>query len=200
VKLWSIQSERVWKALESKGRYRVYRSYVDREWWKDFGFSYEWMAAQMEKRIGPPPDRRLVPVWAWRHWRGNEKLASRPDLRSYRDLAAGKYVRIEFVVPDEQVLLSGFDAWHSVLNQWFLSDDEKEYDAFDAKLRKHPKRPLPKTLDKAIRKSWERIFDLQRGDPEWRGKAEERAVQACVWEIRLDDVTDVTLFEGKGRA
>lgn len=199
MKLWSIQPERVWNTLEKKGRYRVYRNYVDKAWWKDFGFAYEWMIEQMQKRVGPPPAKRLLPVWAWKHWRGNEKLSDRPDLRSYRDLV-GKHVRLEFAVPAEQVLLSGFDAWHFVLNRWFLSDDEKEYEEFNAKLKKHPKRPLPRTLDKAIRESWQRVFDLEGGDPKWCCKPEERAVQACVWEIRMADVTDVTHFTGKGKA
>jgi hypothetical protein len=199
VRLWSIQSERVWKTLTAKGRYRVYRNYIDKKWWKDFGVAYEWMVAQMTKRIGPPPDKRLLPVWAWRYWRGNDNYSARPDLRTYRDLV-GRHVRIEFEVPDEQVLLSGFEAWHSVLNQWFHSWNEKEWDAFYAKVAKRPKRPLPKTLNKAIRKSWDRIFDLESGDPEWRGKPEERAIQACVWEIRLDDVTDAMHFTGKGKS
>ena len=198
MRLWSIQSDRVWKALEAKGRYRTYRSYIEKWWWKHFAFSYVWMCEQMQKRVGPPPVKNLLPTWAWRHWRGDKKgRKDCPDLRAYRFVVPkGDYVRIALEVDDDKVLPSDFEAWHHVLNHGYLSLSEKEYNAFYAKVKKHP---WPKHLERRMHKSWERIFNMQDGDPEWNGKPEEKAVQACLWELRLEDVTDVTPFVGTGK-
>lgn len=46
--------------------------------------------------------------------------------------------------------------------------------------------------------SWNRIFELGRGDPAWRGKPSKRSIQAIFWELRLKDVTDVTFFTDRG--
>ena len=198
MKLWSIQSDRVWKALCKKGRYRTYRSYIDPWWWKHFEFSYTWMREQMQKRIGPPPVKNLLPVWAWAHWRGNKGCTKdKPDLRALRfSVEKGQYHRIELEVAASRVLLSDFEAWHMVLNHSYVSLSEKEYDEFYAKVKKHP---WPKHLERKMHKSWERIFNMEAGDPEWNGKPEEKSVQACLWEIRLDDVKKTTPFVGMGK-
>ena len=82
---------------------------------------YKWLIDQMEKRIGPAPDGVSYPVWAWyiQSWKHKK-----PDLRIER-WANGpgneQYVCIEVELPDDQVLLSDFDAWCILLLDGLLA-------------------------------------------------------------------------------
>ena len=46
-----------------------------------FDEAYKWIALQMEKRVGPPPEGVKFPVWAWYMQNGKHK---KPDLRIKR--------------------------------------------------------------------------------------------------------------------
>jgi hypothetical protein len=49
----------------------------------------------------------------------------------------------------------------------------------------------------ALEQSWRRIFELDMEFPDgWRHPPHKRAVQGCVWEIRLEHVRKVTSFKG----
>jgi hypothetical protein len=118
-------------------------------------------------------------------------------------LAKGqKGVRIELELENGKVLLSDYNGWHAVLNNSFLSYDEAEDDRFEQEKQRLGYgygSPQPESLRSKITASWERIFDLAGGDPEWWGKVSGRAIQATFWELRLKDVTDVTFFTDRGR-
>ena len=86
----------------------------------------------MIKRIGPPPEGVVYPVWAWYKQNGKRK---KPDLRSERwGYGPGDedYTCIEFEIPEDHVLLSDFDSWHTILNNGLFSDSEEEADQKDA--------------------------------------------------------------------
>ncbi len=95
-------------------------------------------------------------------------------------------------IPTSRILLSDFEAWHAVLNDWFLSWNESEDDAFD---RGNDQRS-EEARHALIEESWNRIFDLEGGDPFWRGQPKERAIQATFWSLERSDVVDVRLFAG----
>jgi hypothetical protein len=118
-------------------------------------------------------------------------------------LAKGqKGVRIELDLDETEVLLSDFEKWHFVLGGWFLSYDEAEDEQFDREKTRLGYRytdPHPEPLKARVRASWDRIFDLKGGDPDWFGKASKQAIQATFWELRLKDVTDVTFYTDRGR-
>ena len=89
--LWSIQEEKVWQLIQGTGVYRCdpYKSdmlrpmqdeLIGKELDPQFAAAYEWLAAQMEKRIGPRPDSVRFPVWAWYQFGWKRK----PDLRKER--------------------------------------------------------------------------------------------------------------------
>jgi len=104
-------------------------------------------------------------------------------------------VRLELELPQNRVLLSDFEDWHHVLNNGYSSYTEAEADAFYQRA---------KTLSKAqyrreVQASWQRIFEFGKGDPEWRGDPETKAIQATFWEIRLEDVKKVDRFVGARR-
>ena len=86
----------------------------------------------MEKRIGSPPAGLKYPVWEWHmlNWKHRK-----PDLRTERwCYGSGNedYVCIEFEAPEEQVLLSDFDAWCIILSNCLINESEKEADRVDA--------------------------------------------------------------------
>ena len=109
ITLWTIQHADAWVVLERDGVLRA----DSRRGWTEFRFAYDWMAEQMGKRIGPPPDGVPVPLWAWYQWEGR---------RGPRDLRQSGYaprgtpmVQIEFEIEESQELLSDFDRWNTVL-------------------------------------------------------------------------------------
>lgn len=73
--LWSIQHQCAYEKMEQTGVLRADKNFIATDWFED---SYLWMAEQMKKRIGEPPEGVIFPVWAWYQWEGMRK---RPDMR-----------------------------------------------------------------------------------------------------------------------
>lgn len=183
MRLWTIQTEQAFRQFERSGFLRGDGRRVD----SDFRRAYAWMALQMEQRLGKPPGRSRTPVWAWKVWNAR---SAKPDLRSSSLLprdAAG--VRIEFEAPPETVLLSDFIRWHAVLNGHYLADDQAEDIA--------PPSWAFEDRHMHILRSWERIFDLERGDPDYFGPLSSRGVQATLWQVEWVQVRKVTPFTAR---
>ncbi|ASK27371.1 hypothetical protein BG910_06120 [Neisseria chenwenguii] len=118
--------------------------------------AYRWMAARLAEKV-PPPASVAFPIWAWRFAHGRRQ--PKPDLRRRGHLEKGAAgVRIEFEIPQEQVLLSSFDGWHAVLNDTFFSLGDEEYERCE---RLEAELPSEK-LREAKEKSWYGIFDLSK--------------------------------------
>lgn len=144
MKLWTIQTEQAYQSLLQKGT-------LIGDWrrvWKSFKPAYRWMCIRMEREnIKLPGSEKLEgkpPIWAW---------PTKPDLRGRGHVSVGvKAVRIEFNAPDSLCLASNFEAWHFVLNNWYLPQEgedqagggEDEYYLLD------------------IRESWKRIFQPEK--------------------------------------
>jgi len=98
---------------------------------------------------------------------------------------------IECELPDEQVLLSDFDAWHLILNDDYIGLSEDDYDAFHAEVAAagHTNDDaLPQHLQKRLRRSWERAIDFEElASPYW-GEAADKSIQACFWKIDIEQV------------
>jgi hypothetical protein len=200
VVLWTIQADSAWRALEKSGVLRASLAMTCPDW----PLADRWMVDQMKKRIEPPPSRGAMPIWAWYQWM--DAHHARPDLRARRHVPQGdRAVRIEFVIAGDRVLLSDFDLWHHVLNHWYIPTSQLDDQRFDAdlarwsdipeaphRLQQHPK------IRKQIYQSWSRIFDLS-----WRSRyvgalsRKHRAIQATLWELRLDMVRDTRFFVGR---
>ena len=130
VKLWTMQTRDVWESLQRTG---VYRTDTALCWMaEELPHAYSWLAREMTKRVGPPPQGVDYPVWAWYMQNGRHK---KPDLRSERwGYGPGDedYCCIELEIAPQRVLLSDFDVWHSVLNNGLISDTEEEDVALEA--------------------------------------------------------------------
>ena len=180
MQLWTIQTEGWFEDLMSKKKKFASYSRV----WHDFKPHYKWMAQQMADRIGTNPAR--CPTFAW--YRYDEKKRM-PDLRSCGHLPRGiPGIRLELEVEEERVLLSDFSMWHAVLNQTYLAENERN----DRVLEElHAAGKLTRKMMEA---SWKRIFDLKFGD--WRswGKRSERAIQACIESVSIEQIRKVEHF------
>lgn len=148
--------------------------------------AYQWISAQLAKKTNPPKQCRF-PLWAWYQWQG-EKRAT-PDLRSSSHLAKGTSgVRIEFTIPSSDVLLSDFDAWHSVLNNHFYAPTDKRYNDYCEMI----KGKSDAEINKIIENSWHNIFDLNlSNDPD------NVSIQANFWELKSSQIVNVTFFTAR---
>lgn len=203
MKLWTIQNIDAYEKFKNTGFLRANENFI----YDDMTFHYNWVVAQMKKRIGPPPSKEIkYPVWAWYQWNGVRHR--KPDLRYSAHLPRGTSgVRIELVVDTKEVLLSDFDDFNCVLNYGYMTDTEKEYNRFYNEfesngfchdnfydLGKNSK--LLNYYRAKLYNSWERIFDLKRDilDEAWSGKKEERSIQATLWEVKWGQVISAKQF------
>ncbi len=192
VRVWTVQPEEVWLNLQEQKSLFVdpKQSHTYQEW----PDSVEWMRKQMRKRL--PTYRGNYPWWAW--------FYPKPDIRklrhgTYSDIPE-TYVRIELLIPENRVLISNLQAWDWVLLGAAVpyTSSEADYwlnlsDTFEGGV-------LPSHLQSRSKSTWERIFERdltsrhQSSDtldnPMWQ----ENLWQATFEELRLDDVSKVTVF------
>lgn len=178
MKLWTIQPIEVWKELETTGRFICN---IDKSEFVSnapiIHNAYDWLVAQMEKRVSPRPKDVTYPVWAWYLLNGANK---KPDFRTnmFRYEAKVHNVCIELAMDETDVLLSCYEAWHNVLNGWFFNNEtndeewEKKDEWFES-LR-------GKEREEVKLASWNNIFVL-----------DEPYVQATFWELKMENVRNV---------
>jgi hypothetical protein len=166
MKLWSLQPKEVADALERGEPYictpKLAEYYEEED---SFRLAYDWLVSEMELSI-PKPDGVTLPAWAWfRHYGVNTK----PDRRflMFNSYALSDYVILELEVPEDEVLLSGFDDWHLVLGDSPIFTEE-QYREDD----------YPEHTEAEKRESWRRIFEIENVE----------FVQACVWQIKPEHV------------
>lgn len=120
-------------------------------------------------RKTPRPENILLPVWAWYK---NYGLQQKPDRRRSMFRNYESYDAImELEVPDELVILSDFDDWHCILNNFPIFTKEEESENYDWP-NGYDEWGLPIYDDEFKLASWERVF---RTDGDF--------VQACFWAI-----------------
>lgn len=182
MRLWTIQPAHAYETLRTGRPYRCEKTLCENLKYEKFKEAYAWLAGQMTRRIGPPPNGTELPVWAWHttDWK-NKRPDMRQPLFRYSDKP---HVLMELELPEDRVLLSDYIAWHIVLNQGYYgnaendSEFEQEMNEFDM---------LPQDTQAIMRiKSWEKIFDTRKIDTDWTKNGQY--VQATFWEIRLEDV------------
>lgn len=150
---------------------------------KQFQKAYDWMSAQMQEYIGPPPPNVKYPVWAWHKLRG---LRKRPDLRwvEFRGFLE-PMVLLECDIPDAQVLLSDEEMWtYGPLNDIpcfavddVASDAERSWYYDDHSISDNRKESWKL-------KTWQKIFHV----------AVAQHVQATFWILRAKDIKRVWVF------
>ena len=170
MKLWTIQPVNVISKIALNGSYHAEKEYI--EWLEEENFrrSYHWLVDQMKERIESYPDIDY-PIWAW---------CKKPDFRRSGLATKGQYCYcLELEIPEEKMVLTNFDSWHYVLNNWFLSDDTEEQNIYD--------NLSPEQQEEAKLKSWQKIFVSKDQIP-----AEE--IQATFWQTTEKDIKDMRTF------
>lgn len=185
MRVWTVQPVEVLIRLEEEQVLYADPAYAPPE----FRHAYDWMRAQMKRCI--PGYSGGYPWWGWH--------SPRPDLRRSGHLPRGTHgVRLELELDPAQMLLSDFDAWHSVLNRGYLAlSEEKEegwYRCFETSVHDRFAWPPPEPWYSAILSSWERIFDLEALAASNYWEAGPRYIQATFEALRLADVRQYTHF------
>jgi|GEM_PF-4527534 len=137
----------------------------------------------MAERIPGTPGG--VPVRAW--------YRPKPDLGQAAHLPAGTPgVRVEFLAPAGTALLSDFQARHCLLNSVHLAYALAEARDFESRCAATGDPVALARCDREMRRSWPRVFDLDRlaRGPGWWAPCEQ--VQAVLWRVTVDQVVRAT--------
>lgn len=188
--LWTIQSKEVYELIEETG---VYHCDFSKSAFTHCVKQYNWLAEQMKKRMGEPPEGVSYPVWAMYKWEDKRK---KPDLRRERWSNGHKgehFVCMEIDIPDNKVLLSDFDGWSVILLDGLISDTENESIVLEKRYNNLSKNEKWKMMIE----NWERVFDITPFENDWiiRGSS----IQATFWELRIEDIRNVRFFEGASK-
>ena len=180
------------------------------------------MVNQMKLRVLVNTHQAAYPVWAWARY---DQHRYHPDKRSLLKEARNQkesLVLLTLRVPFEQVLISDFSLWHSILNCASISRSSSEYEQRERLMRQKFKKAYPKSNPTTILherdwdyafmiQSWNRIFQLQPrpctkkehytfdliypyARKQWLGDLTNRSAQACLWHIDPNWVVDTTLI------
>lgn len=82
------------------------------------------------------------------------------------------------------MLLSDFDAWHLVLNDWCYARTEKEFDDHEILQKTLPKADF----DKIKERTWQGIFNVSQIPDDY-------AIQAVFWQLKREWITKVDYFK-----
>lgn len=168
--------------------------------------AYDWLVQEMRaKGIHPETPSTAYPIWAYHHWNGIAQ--KKPDLRSsgIRCFAAKQeQVLITVDVPDDQVLISDYDGWHWVLNNWYFGS-ESECDDFTRRCeakgvnRWSDALRQDEELQREVIRSWSGIFCLQRSADVLEIKLLDNQTQAVFWELKPEYVKAAVRFQERGK-
>ena len=177
MRIWTTQTVHLWNQLKTTGIV-----YCDTEMSRglaDMKEAYDWMAAQMIKRIGPPPSPEIkYPIWGWQQV-GSYKKEHHP---SYKDCGGDEdeFVFITAIIPDEKILLSDFMMRHHELMHSCIARSKKEITDDEER----------------IIKSWNLIFDLDTLHWSANKKHRNRWIQATFWELKKEWVVKSERISG----
>ena len=189
MRLWTIQPPEVIKIIEENGEFtcdtRLSENY------SDFHDAYIWLVKQMDFKNIFHPENLDLPLWAWYRYDGKN---TQPDLESGMfGIPNQKYACIEFEIPDNQVLLSDFNAWHYVLNNSW-NDDSKNEEEWE-KMQDDFDKLDGETKQKLREKSWQKMFDITLKKSDWNSNG--YYVQATFWRLEKSMIKNVKYFTEK---
>jgi len=196
--LWTIRTQLEWETLQKQGVLRTDRELSNKYGWLEgdpwVDYCYRWICKKMRETLPwSPKDEDALPLWGWYH--RYSAAEPKPDLRTEEYRYLKNHLRLEIEIDDDLVLLSNFDLWNWVLNNWYLPVSELEWDAhfFEMEFNEvdTDKQPLEnRYYQSRIEKTWEKIFDLDLvlfySQP-----LPQKMIQATFWELRLEQVRNV---------
>lgn len=165
--------------------------------------AYDWLCDEMMERGLHRPAPMVYPMWAWYRYMGESK--PKPDLRhsAYKNCQPGeRLVLLTLNVPDNDVLLHDYEAWHYPLNYFYLAA-QRTSDCFERQCKAagfplYREVPLQdKALHAEVQRSWHTIFDLPACRRLFKRSRAEQAVQATFWTLHAEHVTEAVAFGGQ---
>ena len=190
VRVWSNQSPAAYEEAQKTGAFRASPEHLENDFCNPD--AYNFMARELEKRVGPCPPEVVdtwnqrggsgtpSPVWVWLQYKSREKPAYEP----YASLCGRRSICVVAEISRADVLGSQFGAFHHVLNDWMLPVTEEEDDEF-----KKLKETQPECWQELKVQSWQHIFDL-----DWHGeeyslqRAENAQIQGVLWQLPVTAV------------
>lgn len=175
MKLWTFQPQEVIDIVEKTGEFIADPNKSELVTEFDFGDAYNWLNGRMKKFINDENSNNdiKIPVWAW--YKYNYKNI-KPDrrIKLFNNYKNDRLLELD--IDDSRVLLSDYNEWHSVLNNYpVLTMDEFEKSENDEILENFYMKDSFKIP------SWDRIFDV--GDKEF--------VQATFWKLLKEDIVKI---------
>lgn len=149
-----------------------------------FRSAYAWMKASMTSAGVFAPATDLSPWWCWVRRGENHSEPFIEDAEGLLDP-----VVLQLAIPCEQLVLSCFDLWHFVLNNWYVWSsemDEQDFDRIKESTQEGSDAAL--LLDQRMKQSWPAIFELDQRAVDL-GPFQAKSIQGCFWTLRLHDVT-----------
>lgn len=195
MKIWTLQDCAILEDLVECGE-----AYCNQRSWlcDEFSVMYDWMATQMRVRIGEPPLVAIqYPLWGWVQYT-SLKSPKPPCSPTMLDSDKSEGVFIEAEIPDEEILLSDFSLWNTVLNGWnILKNKElrKRIDKFvEGNNCGYDFNSYPDDIKKQIVETWDRVFDFSLRDKSHGRHKRNRAIQATFWLLKSDYVLNAQII------
>lgn len=176
MKLWTIQSPAVYDLLQKTGIYHCDPDLSENPE-EAFRKAYAWMHAKMEIQIGPAPEGVTDPVWAWHTWVGNRR---KPDFRTSLFRNSMDCYLMEIEVPDDEVLLTDYNDWHYVLNEWWYHDED------------------PDEIWEKRNEWWWSLPYKERKESEMELlQKKDVSIQAVFWELRYEQILKIWFYPAR---
>lgn len=160
--------------------------------------SYRWIAQKFHQR-NPKPSQTEYPFWGYYQWRNHKE--KKPDLRCLEAKTYCKnkdYCLLELNIPEKELLLSDYEAWHFVLNRWYFTfeniKEAKEKELNKNNLSLYQQDLLPQEILDLIEKSWDSIFDLSLSAKILDSDISKSTIQANFWSIEKKHLQQIIVF------
>ena len=183
ITLWTVQTPEAFEILRSTGILQGDKEHV----MEGFEDAYDWMKKNMVKRgiLLNGASVHDYPIWAW-----YKLCGKKPDLRTsgFAERCT-PLVLLTLKVDPSRVLLSDFDLWHNILNNWYICETEEQYEKFNNL----------KYYKAHHKKTWRRVFKVfDKKLMDFHGITENnQSIQAVLWNISIDDVVGFRYFIAK---
>lgn len=171
--LYTAQSDLVLEKLKTNECIYVKKEYIRKKYREDLSknmfIAYDWFIKAFKEKVDPP-EKAEYPFWLFE------------DPRYAKTYGDANLIRLS--IPKDEIVTFDNHKWERVLNLNYVGGSEAEEKAFDQDLKKYGLQtgldvfnsPLHMSLKDKIKKSFERIFELEENSivrgASWRLKNE----------------------------
>lgn len=185
--LWTAQTEEVLDCIRTEGFSQVKMEYIQKKYGES-AWVFKEAYGFFKQRAGtvlPPPEGAESPIWLFgdKRW-----VYVSPDS-----------CLMELSIPRERVILFHRERWQKVLNLAYVGKDPADEAGFEQKMERTGvsaywevfRSGFYPYLKSEIRKSWERIFDIEG--------VEQEDLGAAVWQLRKEDIVSLGQYSAGPR-